>query len=143
MATNEVDTGLFDRVWKEAFENGELDVIDELVPSEYVLHTPGSPEPIRGSDAFKQYVSGYSEAFPDLSVTIDDRIVAEDAVVERFRMRGTHEGEFRGIPPTGNAIDVTGIIVHYMEDERAVEDYSEFDSMDLMQQLGIVEPPGE
>lgn len=143
MATNEVDTGLFDRVWKEAFENGELDVIDELVPSEYVLHTPGSPEPIRGSDAFKQYVSGYSEAFPDLSVTIDDRIVAEDAVVERFRMRGTHEGEFRGIPPTGNAIDVTGIIVHYMEDGRAVEDYSEFDSMDLMQQLGIVEPPGE
>lgn len=143
MATNEVDAELFDRVWEEAFENGELEVIDEVVDSEYVLHTPGNPEPIRGSEEFKEYVSGYNEAFPDLSVTIEDRIIAEEAVVERFRMQGTHEGDLRGIPPTGNEIDVTGIIIHYMEDGTAVEDYSEFDGLDLMQQLGVVEPPGE
>lgn len=143
MAINEADTELFDRVWDEAFENGELDVIDEAVASDYVLHTPGNPEPIRGPEAFKQYVSGYSEAFPDFSVTIDDRIVAEDAVVERFRMRGTHEGELRGIPPTGEEINLTGIVVHYLEDGEAVEDYSEFDGLDLMQQLGVIEPSGE
>jgi steroid delta-isomerase-like uncharacterized protein len=143
MASTEVDTALFDRVWAEAFEDGEMDVIDEAVASDYVLHTPGSPEPVRGSEAFKRYVEGYNEAFPDLAVTIEDRIVTAGAVVERFRMQGTHEGELRGIPATGRRMENTGIVVHYTEDGKAVESFSEFDSLALLRQLGVVDDPGE
>lgn len=142
MATTEVDTELFDRVWEEAFENGEMDVVDEVVASDYVLHSAGDTEPVRGPEEFKEHVSQYRAAFPDFSVTIEDRIVADDAVVERFRIRGTHEGEFRGIPPTGNEVELTGIVIHYIDDGKAVEDYSEFNGLDLMQQLGVVEGPG-
>lgn len=143
MTTTELDIELLDRVWEEAFENGEMDVIDEAVASDFVLRTPGSPEPVRGPEGFKRYVAGYNEAFPDLSVTIEDRIVTADAVVERFRMRGTHEGDLRGIPPTGNRMDNTGIVVHYLADGKVVESVSEFDALAVMQQLGVVDPLGE
>lgn len=143
MATQEEPTTLVDRVWDEAVENGDVDVIDVAVTDDYVCHTPGAPEGIRGPDGFKQYVRTLREAFPDLSVTVEDRFVTEDAVVDRHRLRGTHEGEFRGVPPTGTEIEVTGIVIHYVDDGKIRKDVSEFDVLDLMQQLGAVEPSGK
>lgn len=67
----------------------------------------------------------------------------EMAVVDRYRMRGTHEGEFRGIPPTGAEVEFTGIIIHHLEDGEVVEDVAEFDALDVMEQLGVVESPGD
>lgn len=101
------------------------------------------PEPIRGPDGFKQYKRTLREAFPDISVVVEDRVVGEDAVVDRYRMSGTHEGEFNGIAPTGTEVEFTGIIVHYVEDGKVAENVVEFDRFDIMQQLGVVEPPEE
>lgn len=143
MATTELDTELIDRVWTEAFENGNLDVVDDAVTSDYAAHTPGSVEPIRGAEGFKEYLRMFREAFPDASVTVEDRIVGEDAVVDRYVIRGTHRGEFRGIPATGTEIEVTGTVIHYLADGKVRKDVSEFDSLDLMQQLGVVDAPGE
>lgn len=98
MTTERELTTLVDRVWDEAVENGDVDVIDEVVTDDYVGHTPGSPEGIRGPEGFKQYVRTLREAFPDLSVTVDDRLIAEDAIVDRYTLQGTHEGDFQGSP---------------------------------------------
>jgi predicted ester cyclase len=138
MAITEEHTELIDRVWEEAIEKGEMAVVDEPLASDYVLHTPASPEPIRGPEGLKQYKRTLREAFPDMSVTIEDRVVGEDSVVDRYRMRGTHEGEFNGVAPTGTEVEFTGII-HYLEDGKVVE----FDLFGLMHQLGVVESPGE
>lgn len=143
MATKREPTTLVDRVWEEAVENGDMGVIDDAVADDYVCHTPGAPEGIRGPDGFKQYVRTLREAFPDLSVTIDDRLVTEDAIVDRYTLRGTHDGDFRGIPPTGTEIEFTGIVIHYVDDGKVRKDVSEFDVLDVMQQLGVVESPGE
>lgn len=143
METTEANTELVDRVWEEAVENGNFAVIDEVLASDYVGHTPGAPEAISGPDGFKQYARTLREAFSDLSVTIEDRIVSEDTVVDRYRARGTHEGEFRGVPATGAEIEFTGIVIHYIEDGQVVKDVSEFNALDLMEQLGVVEPSGE
>lgn len=143
MATQNAPTTLIDRVWDEAIESGDVDVIDDALSDDYVGHTPGAPGGIRGPDGFKQYVRTLREAFPDLAVTIDDRLVTEDAIVERYVMRGTHEGDFKGIPPTGTEIEFTGIVIHYVENGEVRKDVSEFDVLDVMQQLGAVEPPGE
>lgn len=141
MATKETPATLVDRVWTEAVENGETDVIHEALTDDYVGHTPGASEDVRGPDGFEQYVRTLREAFPDLSVTVEDRIGTEDAIVDRYRLRGTHEGEFMGVPPTGTEIEFTGITIHRVEDGRIRTDISEFDALDVVQQLGAVEPP--
>lgn len=141
MAITDAELQLFDRVWTEAFEDGDLAVLDDAVNEDYELHTPGLEEPIRGREAFKDYVRQYNAAFPDLSVRVVDRIVGDDAVVERHRMQATHEGEFRGVPATGRTIDLTGTIVHYLEDGVITESHSQFDSLELLEQLGLVEDP--
>lgn len=143
MAITEPNTELIDRVWEEAIEDGEMAVIDDVMASDYVLHTPASAEPIRGPDGFKQYKRGLREAFPDMTVTIEDRIIGEEAVVDRYAMRGTHEGEFKGIAPTGAEVEFTGLIVHYVEDGKVVENVAEFDVLGLMDQLGVVERPDQ
>lgn len=141
MSVETTNTELLDRVWNEAFEKGDMTVIDEEIPEDYTVRTPGADEPLEGRDAFKEYVAVYSEAFPDISIRIEDRIFGDDAIVERFRMKGTHEGEFRGIPPTGNTLEFTGIVIHYVDDGEITESISEFDSMNVMEQLGVVEAP--
>ena len=143
MVVTEANTELIDRVWEEAIEKGEMDVVDEAVTSGYVLHTPGAPEPIHGADGLKQYKRTLRAAFPDLSVTIEDRVIGEEAVVDRYTLRGTLEGEFKGVPPTGVEVEISGIIIHYLEDGEVAEDVVEFDVLGLMQQLGAVEAPGE
>lgn len=117
-------------------------MIDDALTDDYVGHTPGVPRGIRGPDGFKQYVRTLREAFPDLAVTIDDRLVTENAIVERYTMRGTHEGTFKGISSTGTQIEFTGIVIHFVENGKVRKDISEFDVLDVMQQLGVVEPPG-
>lgn len=102
-----------------------------------------APEGIRGPEGFKQYVRTLRAAFPDLSVTIDDRLVTEEAIVDRYTTRGTHEGDFREISPTGIEIEFTGIVIHYLDNGKIRKDVSEFDVLDVMQQLSVVDPPGE
>lgn len=143
MTITKANTKLIDRVWEEAIENGEMAVVEEALASDYVLHTPAAPEPIRGREGFVQYKRTLREAFPDISVTIEDRVVGEDSVVDRYRMAGTHEGEFNGVSPTGVEVEFTGLIVHYLADGEIVENVAEFDVLDIMQQLDVVEPPGE
>jgi steroid delta-isomerase-like uncharacterized protein len=141
MAITEAATDRIDRVWQEVMEEGEMAVVDEALTSDYELVAPGEPEVIRGREGFKQYKQAFHAAFPDLSVTIEDRIEGEEAIVDRFRLRGTHEGEFKGIPPTGTEVEFTGTIIHYLEEGKVRRDVSEFDVLDIMQQLGVVEGP--
>lgn len=143
MAITEANTELIDRVWEEAIENGEMAVVEDALASDYVLHTPAAAEPIRGPDGFEQYKNALRAGFPDLSVTIEDRIVDGETVVDRYRMRGTHEGEFQGVPPTGTEVEFTGLIVHYLDDGEVVENVAEFDVLGLLAQLGVVARPGE
>lgn len=143
MATQNTPTTLVDRVWDEAVGGGDTDVIEAALTDDYVGHTPGVPGGIRGPDGFEQYVRTLREAFPDITVSIDDRLATDDAIVDRYTMRGTHEGPFKGIPPTGTEIEFTGIVIHYVENGKVRKDISEFDVLDVMQQLGAVEPPGQ
>jgi predicted ester cyclase len=81
---------------------------------------------------------GLGRTFLDPGVTVEDQIVAGDKVVERWSTVGTHEGEFMGIPATGNKVTVTGIDISRLEDGKVVEHWTEMDVMGMMQQLGAV-----
>jgi predicted ester cyclase len=76
---------------------------------------------------------------PKSSNETSDQIAEEDKVVTRFRTRGAHQGESEDLgPPTGNRIEVTGITIERFSDGKIVEDWTNFDALGLMQQLGLV-----
>ena len=80
-------------------------------------------------------------AFPDLQMNVEDMIAEGDKVVARVRMSGTHQGEFMGIDPTGNRVEISGIDILRVADGKIVEHWGNFDDLGMMQQLGVIEQP--
>jgi predicted ester cyclase len=117
---------------------GNLDVADEIYAPDYVGHEPTFGD-VRGVEGAKQFAADMLQAFPDLESTIEDQIAEGDKVVTRFRTRGTHQGESEDLgPPTGNRMEITGITIERFADGKIVEDWTNFDALGLMQQLGLI-----
>lgn len=124
----------------ELMSAGRLDEIDEYIAEDVVFHGPGEP-PGEGLDAFKDRCLVFDHAFPDWSMEIHDQIAEDDKVVTRFTNRATHEGELEGIEPTGNTVELTGIMIHRFEDGKVVEMIQEADNADLLGQIGVMGGP--
>src|SRR5918999_254307 len=132
------------RRWVEGlFNEGNLDVADEILTPDFVLHAPFDPEGLRGPEAVKQFVSAYRNAFPDGHTTIEDQIAEGDKAVNRWTATGTHQGEFQGIAPTGNRVTFTGIDLIRVADGKLTEGWVELDALGWMQQLGAIPEPGQ
>jgi len=123
---------------EEAFNEGKLGVIDELIAPSFVNHDPATPEPIRGPEDFKEFVKTYRSAFPDLRVTIEDQIAEGDKVVSRWSARGTQKGELLGMPASGKQATVTGISIDKIEGGKIVESWNNWDTLGMLQQLGAI-----
>ena len=128
-------------------QGGNLDAAEEIYAPNWVGHEPTSGES-RGVEGAKRFAAGYRQAFPDLECIIEDQVAEGEKVVSRWRARGTHEGETEDLgPPTGNRVEVTGISMSRVAEGKLVEDWTIFDAMGMMQQLGMVpeaqqaEPP--
>lgn len=135
---SEANKAIARREVEEAFSKGNLDVLEDIIAPDYVSHDPGIPEPIRGLEGVRQLVAGYRQAFPDLQVTIEDQIAEGERVVTRWSARGTHQGDLWGIAPTGKQATVTGISIERIVGGKIVEDWTNWDTLGLMQQLGVV-----
>jgi steroid delta-isomerase-like uncharacterized protein len=129
------------RFLQEAFNEGNLGVVDEIFASDYVLHDPANPQEIRGPEGIKQFVQMYRSAFPDTHITVEDQIAEGDEVVTRWRGRGTHQGELFGVAPSGNQVELSGITISRFEGGKIAEDWTNSDTLGLMQQIGAVPSP--
>jgi predicted ester cyclase len=133
------------RLLEESFNEGKLELADELIAPESVNHDPAEParlRGLRGPELLKQTVTMYRAAFPDVRVTVDDVIAAGDKVVLRWHSEGTHRGELEGFAPTGARGSVTGISIDRWKDGKVVESWSEWDNLGLARQLGAAPPEG-
>ncbi|MGH2349405.1 MAG: ester cyclase, partial [bacterium] len=94
------DKALVRRIFQDLFSEGRLDVADGIFAPDYLDHVVRGPEPVivRGAEAFKQAVTMFRTAFPNLRYTVDDQIEEDGKVVTRFTARGTHRGPFLGLP---------------------------------------------
>jgi steroid delta-isomerase-like uncharacterized protein len=127
------------RAIEEGYNQGNLDIVDELVSSDFVAHA--ASEDIYGPAGMKQYVASLREAFPDLYLTIDDQVAEGDRVVTRWTARGTHTGTFQGIPPTGKQGTMTGIDIDRVVGGKAIECWTNADYLGLLQQLSAIPAP--
>ena len=105
-----------------------------------MFHTASTT--IQGLQAYKQFLSVLFTAFPDLQCTIEYMIAEGDTVVVRYTTRGTHQGTFRGIPPTGKQVSGTGMFIDRLANGKAVEQWFNGDDLGLLQQLGVIPPMG-
>jgi predicted ester cyclase len=122
---------------RACFENasqGNFDALDEIVAPDYVLH----PEEAQGRDGLQEMVEGYRSALSGLRVTIDQQFTEGDYVATRFTIRGTHDGDLMGTPPTGKDVAFTGITISRCEGGRIAEEWEITDMVGLLGQIGAL-----
>lgn len=139
---SEKNKALARRSWEEAFNKGNLALIDELYAPNVLNHNPMPGQP-QGREGVKYAVTFFRKAFPDFRMTIDDMIAEGDKVMARFTCSGTHKGELMGIPPTNKPVKVEVIDILRIAGGKIVERWGLIDNMGLMQQLGAVPAPGQ
>ena len=142
MSTEE-NKALVRRLVEEVFNRGNISLADEFLAPDFVEHEELPPGIPPGREAPKQLTTMMHSAFPDFKATIDDIIAEGDKVVVRMTWSGTHNGEFMGIPPTGNSFSVGVIDILRIVDGKLTDHWGQTDNMGMMQQLGVIPAPGE
>jgi len=135
---SEDNKNLSRRFFEEMMSGGNPDWLDEVTSPDYVDHDPVFPDDIHGIEAIKETMSGYLNAFPDLTMTVQDQIAEGDKVFTRWVAEGTHQGELMGVPPSGNRVHVEGMTVDRFENGKFVESWDNWDALGLMQQMGAI-----
>ena len=125
------------RIIEEVFNNKNLAAIDELFTPDYAYHGTGGGDS-RGREEFKLTIAALFAAFPDFNGTIEDMVAEGDKVVSRTTYRGTHRGDFQGIPPTGRKVEFAGITLSRFEGGKNAESWDLLDNLGMMQQLGVI-----
>ena len=128
------------RFIEEVINQQNLAAADELVAEDVVELDP-FPGQEPGREGLKGVLRMLFAAFPDQKWTIEEMIAEGDKVVNRFTWRGTHRGDFLGIPPTGNHVEVKGMVIDRFADGKMVDTRILMDNLGLMQQLGVIPPP--
>ena len=118
-----------------------LAVFDEHFAVNVIDHTPFGET--TGLEALKETVDVLFTAFPDYSATIEELIAEGDTIALRATNRGTHEGNFMGIEPTGEQFEMESMAFARMKDGKVVERWVQNDLLGLFQHLGVVDLPGE
>jgi predicted ester cyclase len=136
---NEANEALVRRWYEEFWCQGNADAADELVDPDFIDHQalPGAQAGIAG---LKEFVRAWRRGFPDMAETIELLISDGDMVVGRFRLSGTHRGDFFGLAPSGRRVDVTGIDILRIRDGKIVEFWYSEDTLGLFRQLGVTPP---
>jgi len=125
------------RIFKEAFNLGNLTVVDEVLTPDHITHQPFSGVP-NGPQDLKWLIILFRTAFPDLHCAVEDEIREGDMVAVRWTLCGTHNGTFLGNPPTGKKIKMQGMIFSRLADGLIVKYWMLIDQFCVLQQLGVI-----
>lgn len=101
-----------------------------------------APQPLN-LESYKQVLAMYFSAFPDIRLTVEDMVAEGDKVAARYIARGTHRGEFMGIPPTGRQIETSEMMIAHVVNGKTVMLWVCPDNLTMFQQLGAIEAPGQ
>ena len=138
----QVDTNIkmYSNVWDEIINNGNLDYFNEDNFDTNITLIM-SPKNIVGIEAAKDFYANYITGFSNVEFTIVDIFGQHDKLVKYWNFKGTNTGEFFGMPPTGNKVDIDGVTLVKMKNGKIAQEQDFMDNMAFMQQLGIVSSP--
>jgi len=129
------------RAYEELWNRRNVALADELVAEDFLNHA-APPGRQRGREGLKDVIRMFDAAFPDFRYEVADVVAEGDRVAVRDVFRGTHEGDFMGIPATGNRVAIQAIHIYRLEGGRLAEHWVARDDLGMMRQLGVVPAPG-
>lgn len=121
----------------EVITKGDIEAAEQYVWEDVIEQVP-LPGQGPGLDGLKEILRAMRAGFPDLVFSIQEQIAEDDKVASRFEWTGTHSGEFLGVPPTGRAVRVWGVVIDRLESGRIKDTRIIMDTVGLMGQLGIM-----
>ena len=127
---------LIEQLIKSVWNQVEEDEVDRLVAEEYVGHPSG----VVGTQAYKDFYRGLHNASPDITFTVEDQIAEGDRVTTRWTARGTHLGNYAGLPPSGRTFEFGGTSTHRIEGTKVIECWTNMDEAGLLRQLAPSAP---
>ncbi len=80
----------------------------------------------------------FTQAYPDIHVTVEETVSEGDRIAARCTVTGTHRGEGIGVAPTNKSIEFTGLVLIKVKDGKFIEGWNQFDFMNMYQQLGVL-----
>ena len=113
----------------------DADLVDAFIATDYRNHNAFVDD---GREANRQFWAAFFAALPDLTATMEDLVISGDRVVGRFVYRGTHLGEFMGLPPSGRPVEMRSIDIWRVADGLFVEHWDELNTLEFFQQLGAL-----
>ena len=131
----------FERIPLEIINQGQFRLVDELFASAYVERTP-QPGFAPTREGFKQWVTAFRTAFPDIHYTVDDAIEAGDKLVLRITAGGTMRGDFAGMPATNKHATWTEIHIMRVANQQVLEHWGLVQELGMLVQLGVIPAPG-
>jgi steroid delta-isomerase-like uncharacterized protein len=126
------------RRFLEFINTASVSLAQELISPDAIFHVPGSPEPMRGPAGYLAIIGMMRGGFPDIRWAVEEMVAEGDKVAARFTMRGTHQGTFFGVPPTGKTIAVQAVNIYRLSSGQFVEEHGQPDMLGLLQQIGAV-----
>jgi steroid delta-isomerase-like uncharacterized protein len=127
------------RRYLDAFNDRDREALSELLAADVVEH--GTHETLRGPDEIMEFLDAHFETFPDYRGTTEAMIAEGDTVAIRYRVEGTHTGEYQDVEPTGHTVEWTGMGMYRIEDGEIAEIWLEEDRLGLLRQLEVLDPP--
>lgn len=121
--------------WYALF-NGDLSKLDVLAES-IAINDPLAE--LHGRDEVEAFIQEMRTAFPNMQLSWTDMLADDDVVMVEWSVTGTHEGEFTGIPPTGNEVEQQGMEKLLISDDKVQEAMIYFDTQEMLAQLGAAE----
>lgn len=125
---------------EEVATEGDMDLVDDICTADVADHSPLGE--VSGREDLKAQIRGIRESFEDFSASVEDIVAEGDTVAMRVRLRGTHVGEFMGVDPTGETVEIENMVFTRFEDGLIAERWVQPDMLGLMQQVGAVDLPG-
>ena len=128
------------RFWG-VWEEGNIDLVDELLAPDYINHSPATPDQPTGPEGVKGVVTMYRSAMPDLRVVIEDMLAEGGKVAVRDTMEASHGGDMFGVPATGQRVSIKSAAVERVSEGKIGVHGRVTGSLDMMQQLGVIPAP--
>ena len=130
------------RFYKEVFENGNVDAIDELLIEDAIEHEKPPPgvELKPGREGVKELCRLYVAAFRPMSVQVHEQYEDGDTVITRATFTGTHSGQFGPVPATNNTAAIEGIDIIRFEGDRFAEHWGQIDAVAMLTAIGVIPP---
>jgi len=137
---SEENKELVRRWFEEVWNKGRADAIEEMFDENGIAHglADDPSQPIRGPRDFRPFHTVFREAFPNMTIVVEDMIAEADKVAARCSVRGKHEGDFMGREATQSPIEFTGIAIVRIDNGKIIEAWNNFDFMTLHKQVGLL-----